>query len=78
MFGSKPIIPYMLGDLIAQRKRLVFNCMACKTITSKRPSEQLYKPNMELNVLEQICVCPECGVGNVSGEAKQLVLTIED
>ncbi len=77
MFGRTPREPRTLGDLIVQRKRLVFTCMACKTITNINPSELPYKPHMELHLLDEISVCPECCAGNVPSEAKQLFLTIE-
>ena len=78
MFSQKPRPARTVADVIAQKKRLRCTCMACRTITNLKPDELFYPPKMELVALERVIVCPECGAGNVSGEAKQLILTIED
>ena len=75
-FRSRP--PFTIGEVIAQKKRFVFTCLACKTITSKQPNDLFYKPNMELSVLERMSACSECGGTNINGLPKQLILTIED
>ena len=67
-----------IADAIAQRKRLEFTCLTCKTITSKEASDLFYTPNVELAVLEQVTVCPECGASNIAGFPKQLILTAQD
>ena len=78
MFSFKPRPPRTIGEVIAQRKRFVFTCMACKTITSKEPNELFYKPNMELSALERMSACSECGATNADDMPRQLLLTIED
>ncbi len=74
--AMKPRPPRTIADAIAQRKRLVFTCMACKTITSKEPNDLFFKPNMELNILEKVSVCTECGANNVPCISKTRILTI--
>ena len=77
MFGRKPRVPQTVADAIAQKKRLVFTCKACNTITSKEPNDVFYPQKMELTIVQQIAVCPECGAANMPGHSKQIIMTIE-
>ena len=77
MFGFKPRPARTIADVIRQKKRFVFTCLACKTITGKEPKELFFRPNMELAVLEKVSVCPRCGASNFPGFAQNLFLTVE-
>ena len=78
MFGFKPRPPRTIADVIRQKKRIIFTCTGCKTITSKDPTGIFYKPNMELRSVESFTACPECGASNLAGFAKRLILTVVD
>ena len=77
MFGFKPRQPRTIADVIKQKKRFVFTCLSCKTITSKEPNDLFFKPNMELTILENVSVCPKCRASNFPGFAQRLFLTVE-
>jgi len=53
-----------VGDLVAQGKHLVLTCKACKTISTKDPSDVFFRFKMEFSVLQEMLNCPECGHSN--------------
>ena len=76
MFSFKPRPPRTIGDAIAQSKRLVFNCDACKTITYEKPENLHFLPNVEIEFIERVYCCPVCGHSN--GESgDKISVTVE-
>ena len=78
MFRSRSRPPRTVAETIAQDKRFVFTCKACKAVISKQPNDLFFRPKMELHILEQISICSECGAANAKGNPVQVVLTVED
>ena len=78
MFRSSKRPPRTVAEAIAQDKRFVFTCRSCKAVISKQPNDLFFRPNMELQILEQISICSECGASNSTGHPLQVVLTVED
>ena len=77
MFGFKPRPPRTIAEANSQKKRFVFTCLACKTISRKEGNAIFFKHTMELTLLEQVSACPECGASNFPGFAQKLFLTVE-
>ena len=78
MFHSRKRPPRTVAEAIAQDKRFVFSCKACRAVISKQPNDLFFRPKMELEILQQISICGECGACNTTGRPLQVVLTVED
>ena len=78
MFHSRKRPPRTVAEAIAQDKRFVFTCKACGTVISKQPNDLFFRSKMELEILQQISICGECGACNTTGHPLQVVLTVED
>ena len=78
MFRSRKHRPRTVAEAIAQDKRFVFTCKVCKAVISKQPNDLFFRPKMELEILQQISICGECGACNTTDHPLQVVLTVED
>ena len=78
MFHSKKRSPRTVAEAIAQAKRFVFTCKACRAVISKQPNDLFFRPKMGLHILQQTSICSECGACNATGHPLQVVLIVED
>ena len=64
MVVSTPRVPHTIFEAIAQGKRLVITCRACKSITYSDPADLPLRPNIELSTMEAFWPCPNCDAVN--------------